>query len=253
MLTVHSVGLATRQGQRPWQQDRGVLLAFDGKRHRVAFVCDGISGAPGGEEAARICTETVEKAFLDGVNGPFGLESALEFVEGVCDRGQDAVRSGQMSIPMFSRMGTTCCGFWLRCEAEHAVWFHIGDSLLLHRTKEGALRRLGVDHTVAQVLVQQKLIRPEAVKDHPLRSTLVLYVGCEAYEENGFDIKSFSVKAGDQLLACTDGAVNRLTDEDIQEALTMCVDAQSACERLLDLAEGRGEHDNMTMAAIWLQ
>jgi PPM family protein phosphatase len=57
---------------------------------------------------------------------------------------------------------------------------------------------------------------------------------------------TLDLEAGDQVLLCSDGLTGVVSDEDIASELTHDDDAESALQRLIDLANDGGGPDNIT-------
>ena len=62
-----------------------------------------------------------------------------------------------------------------------------------------------------------------------------------------FRVTDTQKKAGDLFVLCSDGLTNHVEDHEIAKAVTQETDLQEACERLVDLANGRGGEDNTTI------
>ena len=66
------------------------------------------------------------------------------------------------------------------------------------------------------------------------------------------DLAELTPQAGDFFVLCSDGLTNHVEDHEIAKAVTQEEDLQEACERLIDLANGRGGEDNTTIiVARW--
>jgi hypothetical protein len=67
------------------------------------------------------------------------------------------------------------------------------------------------------------------------------------------EVSEADVKAGDMLLLCTDGLSNVVADEDITRALIQASSAQSAADKLVQMAVKSGGRDNITAVVARLQ
>lgn len=122
---------------------------------------------------------------------------------------------------------------------------HIGDSraYLLH---DGKLKQLTHDHTVGARLVEDGTHQPEDPLVFDLRSLLVQALGSNEEECNP-EVNDYLISDRDQLLLCTDGLTDMLTDSDIEHVLNSAGSAKEACRSLLDLALKNGGRDNVTV------
>jgi PPM family protein phosphatase len=172
-----------------------------------------------------------EKAFLDQIR------AGLEWLDRtVIDEGQaDRSRAG---------MGTTLTSA-LSIGADLLV-IHVGDSraYLFH---EGRLEQLTRDHTVAQLLVDGGLLRPEEVRSHRGRHVITNVLGGPERGVCG-EVHKLRLTDGDRLLLCSDGLSGPVGDEEIAELLGLHRDPEDACRALIDAALDHGGRDYVTVA-----
>jgi len=121
---------------------------------------------------------------------------------------------------------------------------HMGDSraYLLH---DGKLQRLTRDHTVAERLIDEGVNPANDQLLNQLRNVLMQALGgpeCECHP----DTQDYFLEDRDQLLLCTDGLTDMVSDDEIETVLTTSDSAQSACRSLVNLALSSGGHDNIT-------
>lgn len=64
------------------------------------------------------------------------------------------------------------------------------------------------------------------------------------------DLFSVELHHGDSLLLCSDGLWEMVRDNEIQETAIEANDAQSACERLVKLANQNGGADNVSVIMV---
>ena len=57
-------------------------------------------------------------------------------------------------------------------------------------------------------------------------------------------------RQGDWLLLCTDGLSNQMDDQEILFEVVHGQDRQKCCQRLLEIAKGRGAPDNVTTVLV---
>lgn len=122
---------------------------------------------------------------------------------------------------------------------------HIGDSraYLLHA---GKLVRLTRDHTVGARLVEDGTHRPTDPLVLELRGLLLQALGSREGECNP-EVADYELSDGDQLLLCTDGLTDMVSDVAIELVMNRADSAKSACQSLIDLALKNGGRDNVTV------
>ena len=78
------------------------------------------------------------------------------------------------------------------------------------------------------------------------RSTLVNCLG-GSFEDVQVDTCHVPLQDGDQLLLCTDGLTDMVSEADIAQMLAATTPAQVNCETLIDAALSNGGRDNVTV------
>jgi serine/threonine protein phosphatase PrpC len=122
---------------------------------------------------------------------------------------------------------------------------HIGDSRA-YLLREGKLKRLTRDHTVAERLMDegQNPIDDRLLAE--LKDVLMQALGASE-TDCAPDINDYGLEDGDQLMLCTDGLTDMVDDSQIVEILLKGDTAQSACRKLLETALNNGGRDNITV------
>lgn len=216
-----------------WQQDGRDLFV----------VADGMGGERGGGVASRTAVLAVKAVFAQsaGLSGSALLADAIRAANTRClqvQQEQEAYRG----------MGTTLDLLLVEKERGRAWWGHVGDSRIL-LVRDGKAEQLTRDHTVVQQLVDQGLVSPEAALDHPKRHVLSRVVGRDASLEADIPPEPQQLKTGDVLVLCTDGLVDVVNADEIGSVVQTST-PEVACEKLVDLANDRGGHDNITLQVV---
>ena len=66
------------------------------------------------------------------------------------------------------------------------------------------------------------------------------------------DVFQLEVEKDDCLLLCSDGMSNMMDDQEILFEVVHGVNKEGCCQRLLDIATGRGAPDNVTSVLIMI-
>ena len=64
------------------------------------------------------------------------------------------------------------------------------------------------------------------------------------------DLAELTPLPGDLFVLCSDGLTNHVEDDEIAKTVSEEEDLQEGCERLIDLANGRGGEDNTTIVVV---
>jgi PPM family protein phosphatase len=232
MMRVEAAG-ATDTGQvRPANED--AYLVGDS----VFAVADGMGGHLAGEVASATALEPIReldgKVFSDAADAVTALREAVVAAN-------DQVSQMAADEPSYRGMGTTLTATMLEGPRLHVA--HVGDSRA-YLLRDGAFSQLTDDHTLVQHLIDEGQITREEAAHHPQRSIITRAIGVS--REVDVDSMTLDLEAGDQVLLCSDGLTGVVSDEDIASELTQDDDAESALQRLIDLANDGGGPDNIT-------
>ncbi|GIW21720.1 MAG: protein-serine/threonine phosphatase [Candidatus Sericytochromatia bacterium] len=123
----------------------------------------------------------------------------------------------------------------------------IGDSRI-YKITSSSIEQLTRDHSVVQDLMDQGLITSEEAKVHPYKNVITKCLGMQAEIE--IDTKEINLEKDDKLLLCTDGLTGLVTDEEIKNIVNSNNDLNNVVKKLVNLANERGGHDNITVVII---
>ena len=209
---------------------------------RLAIIADGMGGHAAGEVAAAITIDIVRDAF-----------HAVPSVEGLVEAIQEANRAvveDARDTPEHFGMGTTIIGAALTYDYAGVIsptLVHVGDSRA-YQLRDGALRQLSEDHSVAEEWVRMGRLTPDEAAVHPRRHQLTRGVGVE--NSIAIDVASISAVAGDRLLLCSDGLSNELDDDTLARLASAPNGLEIAVESLVSAAKVRGGRDNISVILL---
>ena len=226
-------------------QDAAVFLPEDG----LFAVADGMGGLPCGKKAAELACSLLKEYLAP-------LTKRETEPDELADRVQKAVETLSGEIRAIGNpdgqppsYGTTLCGTLLY--QDEAILFNVGDSRAYLCRSGDPLLQLTEDHTLAQLLLDSGEITPEESLVHPGRSRLTRFIGM-AQRVNP-DVIRCPVKAGDQLLLCSDGLYGMTGDSEIEAILRKRRSPQDACRALMECANQAGGRDNITAVLLQFQ
>ncbi|OUM95797.1 MAG: hypothetical protein BAA04_00440 [Firmicutes bacterium ZCTH02-B6] len=224
------VGARTHVGKVRRNNEDGYLV-----RDGLLAVADGM----GGHRAGEVASGTVLAVLRDY---PFGAGEPAAELEQAMRAAHAKVRQLATEDASMAGMGTTLT-VALVCPGRVHVG-HVGDSRL-YLWRQGQLRQMTADHSVAAELLRAGQIDEEAARVHPHRHVLTRAIG--AVPELEIDLLEFPLEAGDGLLLCTDGLSSLLDEDDMLRVLVEHSTAQAAADALVQLALARGGIDNVTV------
>jgi serine/threonine protein phosphatase PrpC len=217
--------------------DGGVLLV----------VCDGMGGHEAGEVASAIAVETIGRVFTSRPNDDPRDRLFDGFVEANANILAEAVRPGE------GGMGTTGVAAFARDDEVYVA--HVGDSRLYHlRGGEVAFRTK--DHTRVQKMVDEGILSEEEAHSHPDANVLVRALGHQdassgepSDPEPDVRKNPLRLEPGDAIMLCSDGLYDLVQDDEVGATLAG-KNAEEGAQALVDLANSRGGHDNITVSVL---
>ena len=206
---------------------------------QLFIVADGMGGHEDGGRASRTAVEAARDAYFENpeVPAPVCLRHALETANA---RVHNEAGAGNRA----KRMGTTCTA--IAIVEDEAYLAHVGDSRA-YRISERGITQLSRDHTLIDALLREGVLTEAEAERHPQRHALVRAIGIEPEVE--VDVEHLEPPSpGETFLLCSDGLA-RVTDVEIRD-IVRNETPQEAAETLVDLANERGGHDNVTVLVI---
>lgn len=223
---------ATHKGMVRDQNEDSVFPTSSGEStdEVLAIVADGMGGHVAGEVASRIAINAAASSDL-----------------GATDRvaaGNRAIREEVARDPGLEGMGTTMT--LLRVEDDTATIAHIGDSRA-YLLRDGELRQVTEDHTVAAEYVAQGQLSPEEAASHPQRHMLLRTLGLTRFVD--VDEVEVELAPGDRILLCSDGLTEMVRDEAIGKILADGT-PDDVVWNLVETANDAGGVDNITVVVV---
>jgi PPM family protein phosphatase len=225
-------------------------LLPDGRSLVLAAVADGMSGSRAGAEASQLAVGVARAAFWGELERAVPRSEAqwrhLLVVavraanEAVHIRGIETRRSA---------MGTTLMLALVIGHRAHIV--HVGDCrayAVRPAVRRPHIRQLTAEHTVVAEMVDQGALSYAEANGHPQRHQLARALGSDMSVDPEYVART--LRAHERLLLCSDGVPLHLSDADIARAISDAPSPQSACDRLVDLANARGGRDNLSAVVI---
>jgi protein phosphatase len=230
------------------QRDRTPVL--------FAVLADGIGGHRAGEVAAELAVNHLMQAVArsDG-------RRIRETIEDAVVEASDAIAAHAGANENLKGMGATCATAWIVGDKLHTAY--VGDSRI-YLIRSGRIQQLTVDHSWVQEAIDKGILTPEAARQHPNVHVIRRYLGSPTPPEPDFRLKLFNDE-GDQhaesnqglqllpsdiLLLCSDGLTDLLWNDEILEVIRSRPSLKEASRALIEIANSRGGHDNITVVLI---
>jgi PPM family protein phosphatase len=215
-----------------------------GPKGSLFMVADGMGGAVAGELASQMATDVIYR-HLSTVWATDGETSQDRFAY----RMKEALELANHRIFEYARehpelrgMGTTATvagvlgdGLWLA---------QIGDSRA-YLARGGEVIQLTKDQSLMQRLVDAGELTQEEADQSERRNIILQALGPDARVK--VDLTHQTLRRGDTLIICSDGLSSQVRREEIGELIETSNGLADLCDALIDLANGRGGPDNITV------
>lgn len=206
------------------------------------LVADGMGGHRAGQLASELAAEAAVRALGTLVDATASLTEKLRYSVAAANR---EILSRAQSQPELTGMGTTLVA--LLAGPERIALAHVGDSRA-YLIRAGRIRQLTDDHSLVAELVRRREISKTAARGHPHRHVLTRALGVRRSVEP--DLAELTPAVGDSFVLCSDGLTGHVSDEEIAKTVMDQDDLDSACERLVAMANDRGGEDNITAVLL---
>jgi protein phosphatase len=213
-------------------------------------VADGMGGHAAGEVASEMAVDAMRRSldearpqvagFAAGATED-GRKQLVELLEESVQKAHQAVFDRGSRESDKKGMGTTL-DVLLIADGE-AFLAHVGDSRV-YLLRSGSVAQVTRDHTMAEVMVHEGQLTPEAARLSPLRTILWNAVGVSS--EVHVELTHVRLRRGDKFLLCSDGLHDYFPSELELADLLAEHPGEQGLETLVSLAKDRGGHDNIT-------
>lgn len=233
--TCSDIGMKRTMNQDSFESR--LASADDVSQHGHLFVvADGMGAHAAGELASRLAVDEISKA-----SGP---EDHLIHLREHFQKANLVIHERGQSNPQHYNMGTTCSALWLLPSG--SIVGHVGDSRV-YRCRGGRIEQLTFDHSLVWEMRAAGQFSGGNASTIP-RNVITRCLGPHPHVE--IDLEGpFSVQVGDAFLLCSDGLTGRIEDAELGVATRYLPPAEAA-EFLVDLANLRGGHDNITVTIV---
>jgi protein phosphatase len=237
----------TDKGQlRPHNEDYyGYYLPADHEmKNRLGSlftISDGVGGNLAGEAASAEAVNTLLQEYYFG-----------NYAEKLPGRLRDAFNHTAVHIfdlaktnRSFSNMQCTLTALLLRQGRFHIA--HVGDSKAF-LLRSGKFVQLTKDHSLVGRLVRLGFVTQEAARSHPNKHVLLRSLGEQPLMPA--DLYAGNVLPGDLFCLTTDGILEHITELELKAYLLEKGHSGDALNGLIELLNGRGGYDNMTILIV---
>jgi serine/threonine protein phosphatase PrpC len=221
-----------------------------------AVVSDGIGGHRAGEVAAELAVDHISQAVAES-----DAQNPKQILEKAIQDASNSIVEHASSAPEEQGMGATCACVWIVGNQLYTA--SVGDTRI-YLLREGRVQQLSTDHTWIQEALEKNLITYDYARDHPNIHVIRRYLGSPEPPEVDFRLRLYDSEPdiqaegnqgmplfhGDTLLICSDGLTDLVWNDEIGEIIRTRGNIKAAAQGLIDTANQRGGHDNITVVLI---
>lgn len=241
-LSSVEIAVRTDPGRDPDKQVNEDASAFKETAQGVlVVVCDGMGGHAGGKEASELAIRTiveVVEAAPPATPPGVALKHAIE-----------EANARVWSMPTAEvgfRPGSTVVAALVHARGCEIA--HVGDSRI-YSVHAGAIGQITRDHSIVQEMVDRNLIRAEDAAKHPDANKILRALGIAKEVEVDLRAEPLAYVSGDLIILCSDGLSDLVEPGEILQVAGTHPPAQ-AVGQLIDMANARGGHDNITAMIV---
>jgi serine/threonine protein phosphatase PrpC len=210
--------------------ERGLALA----------VCDGMGGAAAGEVASQMAVNALFEV-LRGEDPPIDRDAfARRLVEAVEEAGTRIYNAAKKDRTRRG-MGTTATVAGLIDKVLFVA--QVGDSRC-YLLRKGRLYLLTKDQSLVNQLIEAGQLTEDEAEAFEHSNIILQALGTT--EKVSVDLTFVELRRGDRLLVCSDGLSGLVHSEVIEEEMACIASLDRLAERLIELANVAGGHDNIT-------
>jgi PPM family protein phosphatase len=215
-----------------------------GPRGSLFMVADGMGGAAAGELASAMAADLIYRHLItawasdstqNAARFAYRMKEAVELANG-------RIYSYAREHPEVRGMGTTVTAAGVYGSDLYLA--QIGDSRAYLIRKSEAIQ-LTKDQSLMQRLVDAGELTEDEAEQSERRNIILQALGPDPKVK--VDLTHQSLRRGDTLIVCSDGLSGLVRREEFAELAQEHADLPALCTALIDLANGRGGPDNITV------
>jgi PPM family protein phosphatase len=222
----------------------------------LAVVADGIGGHRAGEVAAELAVDHISQFVAES-----DAQRPKKILERAIHEASEAIADHASSTAEQKGMGATCACIWVIGDKLYTAT--VGDSRI-YLLREGRIQQLTTDHTWVQEAVEKNILTPQEAREHPNVHVIRRYLGSPDPPEVDFRLRLYDseadalaeanqgmqIRSGDTFLICSDGLTDLVWNDEIAEVIRSRTNPKAAAQQLIETANQRGGHDNITIILI---
>lgn len=210
-----------------------------GNLPNLFLVADGMGGHNAGDYASR-CTITHMVDYIAG--DP--VKSPVQIIYNAIRKARNLMTEESRKDDSLKGMGTTLVAAAL--SEDELLVANIGDSRLY--IVQNGLQQITEDHSYVEEMVRKGRMERNSEEYIKKKNIITRAISADAYAQP--DFFHVPLESVEQILICTDGLTNMVSDADIQRVLQTAWSVEEKGTRLMEMANENGGKDNITVLLI---
>jgi PPM family protein phosphatase len=210
-----------------------------GPRGALLAVSDGLGGHKAGEVASALVIDSLRRSLGERA----GQEPADRLMEDATLRANLEVWEAA-HVPGRERMGATLTAVLVQGRTAYIA--EVGDSRA-YLLRAGAVTQITRDQSFVQFLMDKGALSPRDAEHSPLQNVVLQAMGLE--RDVSVALGRLELRRRDALVLCSDGLSDKVSPEEMRDAIASNPRLDAACAQLVELAKSRGGEDNITIVA----
>ena len=203
------------------------------------LVADGMGGHKAGGYASKCTVETI----VEVISGREEKDTFKAINHAIIEA-NSRIRKQALEDDSMSGMGTTLVVAVV--EGDILKVANVGDSRLY--VIGDTIEQITIDHSLVEEMVRMGGIDREQARNHENKNIITRAIGAHSQvKPDFFEVK---LQKQDQILMCTDGVSNMLTDQEIFDIIKGDGTAEERVAKLVQVANEHGGRDNMGIVLI---
>jgi serine/threonine protein phosphatase PrpC len=208
-----------------------------GERGALLVVADGMGGAAAGKLASEMTVSALRDALIHDYS-TVSLSARLAHATEAANR---QVYEFAEQNPELTGMGTTLTAVLVQNNS--AFISQVGDSRA-YLIRDEKIHQLTKDQTLVQRLLDDGKITPAEALNYS-KHVILQAIGPSPTVD--YALGAIDLQHNDFLLLCSDGLTGNVNSDEILDAVRNSPTLSDACAQLIDLANGKGGDDNITV------
>jgi len=231
--------------KRENNEDSYLCLTFQNNQQPkfLISVADGMGGHTGGEIASAVAIEAIRKSALTQFDGVNKSESDFPIIlEDCVQKANYEVFHQASQNKELTGMGSTMVAALI---SENKIFVsNVGDSRA-YLIRKKTIQQITLDHNWKNEQRQKGGLSEEDISNSPYKDLITRSLGL--HSEVNVDIYKLETQSQDYLLLSSDGLHSLLSEKDILKIVRKIKDVNEICHKLINTANKRGGHDNITV------